>query len=177
MKLDIDSILYIIITIAILVISGLGSRRKKRAQQMEAEAQAAAEEDAELAEERKEETVPPPPTFNIFDSVRKTTERIEQQVSSDPLSRLEKFLTGQEPRVVSMEGETLEETVDEEEQILAEIRSRKEPESDEDKMAAVYGSAEDTEDNERESNLHGLFENIDEIKRAVIYSEILNRRY
>ncbi len=33
MKIDIDSIFYIILSIIILVVSGLGSRRKKQAQQ------------------------------------------------------------------------------------------------------------------------------------------------
>jgi hypothetical protein len=182
MKFDIDSILYIVITVVILIISGLGSRRKKRAMQMEAEAQArtASEEEGDSMEAREEDLPQPPPTFNIFDSVRKVTETVEQQVSSDPMSRLEKFLTGQEiqerqqSRVVSLEGESLEETVDEEEQIMDEIRSRNEPETVEDDTYKIF---EPTEDNEKKKNVTRWFENVDEIKRAVIYSEILKRKY
>ena len=84
------------------------------------------------------------------------------------------------PPYESMEGETMEETVDEEEQILEDIRKR-----NEERPAYV---TEDESENESgtesvtSAEMDGkgnpeFFKNLDEIKKAVIYSEILNRKY
>ena len=77
---------------------------------------------------------------------------------------------------VSMEGETLESVVDEEEVIMEEIRKSREN--------GYRTNREDKpSENENEIGLSTkknplvLFENTDEIKKAIIYNEILKRKY
>ncbi len=181
MKLDFDSILYIVITIVILVIGALGSRRKKRFQ----EAQAASAQGSDKDTSGTDQT----------GSEEETYKRPAQ--TADPLSRLEQFLTGQMPEAYSMEGESLETLEDEEEKILEDIqksRLEKEEESeeksqelsveepyripDEIQAGAIIPGEEGLEyDRKTRKTLPDLFANTDEIKKAVIYNEILNRKY
>jgi hypothetical protein len=77
---------------------------------------------------------------------------------------------------VSMEGETLETVVDEEEVIMEEIRKSREN---------GYKTIREDKPSEKEyeiglsakKNPLSLFENTDEIKKAIIYNEILKRKY
>ncbi len=154
MKIDIDSILYIVITIVILVISGLGSRRKKKMQQMK---------------------TPAAPGSGLFEP-GETDEPQAQQEATNPFERFEQILSGQTPKTWTMEEESPETIVDEEELIPEEIKERTQEEETEvweDKTAKEEIQTEEPE----EKTLPGLFENVNEIKRAVIYNEILNRKY
>ena len=172
MKLDIDSILYIVITIVILIISGLGSRRRKKARQMQVPGSGPA--DPGSFEPVPGDTMESGPGKSGYATVKEPRAPAQQQAAS-PLERLEQFLTGQFPQAESMEGESLEEQVDEEELILEQIRrEREEPEVE----SPVEEPADyDFETEKTQEKLPPLFENADEIKKAVIYSEILKRKY
>ena len=169
MKVDFDTILYIVITIVILVVSGLGSRRKKKLQKQQLSDPAGSEPDS--YESRESQTG----AGNFVEAQKRQTIPDWQQ-SSSPFERLERILGGEIPQYESMEGESLETTVDEEEQILEEIR-----------LSRLEDEAETVQDQPEEEiiktekqvgkGIPGLFENIDEVKKAVIYSEILNRKY
>jgi hypothetical protein len=180
MKVDFDSILYIVITILILVISGLSSRRRKRVQQIKTPQAAGGDRDthgsvsAGVTGTGKDE-----------DKVRPAGKQ-----ARSPIDRLEKYLS--EQVFESMEGESLEPTVDEEEQILREINQRRQAE---DLAGPVQEPMQETVDERLEKpgkempaesleteklekkSLFRLFENADDIKKAIIYSEILKRRY
>jgi len=171
MKVDIDSILYIVITIVILVISGLGSRKKKRAQQMQAQAQASGAAEPDPFEPVEDES------SDAWDAepVQSGTDSATQPVPN-PLERLEQFISGQFPQAETMEGESLETTVDEEELILEEIRRSRE----QDKMEVPRETAAEQEEQTEEPEKKGLpplFDNLDEVKKAIIYSEIMQRKY
>lgn len=156
MKINSDSILYIVITIALLVISGLGSRRKKKLQKMGKSAR--------------------PGTVSHSVGPKEMDAASVQREPMNPFGRLEQILSGQTPVFENMEEESPETIVDEEVQIIEEIRERRqeiEPEVPEDKTADEYLGIERPE----VDTLQGLFENVSEIRKAVIYSEILNRKY
>ncbi len=146
MKIDIDSIFYIILSIIILVVSGLGSRRRKKAQQM---------------------NKPTPSAARLVTQPR--------QPSLDPFDRLEQILTGQS-RYGTLEGESLE-VLEDEEQIIIDEK--------EEYLAAPVPQQEvqqpdftaETEDDQGKESPDGLFRDADEITRAIIYSEILPRKY
>ncbi len=146
MKIDIDTIFYIILSIIILVVSGLGSRRRKKAQQM------------------KQPTPSP---------ARPVTQ--PRQPALDPFSRLEQILTGQS-QYGTLEGESLEVLEDEEQMIIddeEEYLAEPVPRQKEKRPDLTY----ETEDDQEEKSLDGLFSDVDEITRAIIYSEILPRKY
>lgn len=155
MKIDIDTIFYIILSIIILVVSGLGSRRRKQARQMNKSAPFASQPDTRKPEEME---VPKPRGPVI-----------------DPFDRLEQILTGQ-TRYETMEGESLEVLEDEEEAIVDE---------EEEYLAAPVPQQEakrpkstaETEDEQGKKSLDDLFGDVDEVTRAIIYSEILPRKY
>lgn len=146
MKIDIDSIFYIILSIIILVVSGLGSRRRKKAQQMKK------------------------PTHSVARPVTQP-----RQPALDPFSRLEQILTGQSQYGIQ-EGESLEVLEDEEQIIIdeeEEYLAEPVPQQKEKRPDLNY----ETEDDQEEKSLDGLFSDVDEITRAIIYSEILPRKY
>ena len=146
MKIDIDSIFYIILSIIILVVSGLGSRRRKKAQQMKK------------------------PTHSVARPVTQP-----RQPALDPFSRLEQILTGQSQYGIQ-EGESLEVLEDEEQIIIdeeEEYLAEPVPQQEEKRPDLNY----ETEDDQEEKSLDGLFSDVDEITRAIIYSEILPRKY
>ncbi len=161
MKIDLDSILYIVLTIAILAISALGSRRKKKLLQQQA-------------------SVPPSETGSTaMDSAESRKARIgpSWQQPAGPLERLEQILSGDTPVYESMEGESLETVVDEEEQILQDLeRSRQEGEKEPEVDIKITGK-EDEAGKRENKGLPTLFGDVDEVKKAIIYSEIMNRRY
>jgi hypothetical protein len=172
MKINVDTILYVVIMIAILVISGLGSRRKKKLLQMQPPASPGSTGD----DTQPEKTGPASRFATGPQSTPKPGTSPSRQTAMDPFQRLEQFITGQQPVIESMEGESLETIVDEEEMIMEEIhKSREEtpiqPPSgtvDEEPMQITKPETID---------LTGLFEGKDKIKKAIIYSEILKRRY
>lgn len=178
--METDSILYIVITLAILVISGVSGRRKKKAQMMEAEANANSRqgEDSDTEEYYEDQEVEPAPA-NIFETLKSTGSALAQ--SSNPFEKLEQILSAQRPIITSsegesMEGESLETTIDEEEQILEDIRKRREAEPSRRPEAEPEMDFHSPKEEDKEG-LTGLFGNVDEIKKAIIYSEILNRKY
>ena len=169
MKVDIDSILYIVITIVILVISGLGSRKRRMAQQMQAKTAADSDEDYfEPVEEEFAET--------RYSQPVKSREVAPQKQAPNPVERLEQFITGRFPQAESMEGESLETPVDEEELILKEIQRSREQD---DMRVPEKEPAEQEVQTGRpgKKGLPALFDNLDEVKKAIIYSEIMQRRY
>lgn len=155
MKMDIDAIFYIILSIIILIVSGLGSRRRKQAQQLKAPGTPARTPGAADLEAGKPQR--------------------PGQPAMDPFDRLEQILTGQ-TRYESLEGESLEDLEDEEEAIVDEEEEIYEAPvtevaaQDEKPLSAreVVGTG---------SIVEGLFANMDEITRAFIYSEIFPRKY
>jgi len=155
MKIDIDSIFYIILMIILLVVSGLGSRRKKRAQQMKKAAPSSAQPGTQEAEGL---AVP---------GSRGTV--------MDPFERLEQILTGQ-PRYESMEGESLE-VLDDEEEMIIDEEEKILAASDHRQERMQHNLTTETEDEQEEKRVDGLFSDLDEITRAIIYSEILPRKY
>jgi hypothetical protein len=155
MKIDIDTIFYIILSIIILVVSGLGSRRRKQAQQMKTVAPSSARPVALDPEEKK---ISQP-----------------RQPALDPFERLEQILTGQS-QYETMEGESLEVLEDEEQTIIDEEEEYlAEPVPQQ--KAHPPDLAYETGDEQGKKSLGGLFRDVDEITRAVIYSEILPRKY
>ena len=187
MKIDFDSILYIVITIVILVISALGSRKKKRLQQVQGHASRGTDAystDARSADTRKNESYP----SDNLEPVQIRQDPVLQQPAS-PLERLEQILSGQVPRFESMEGESIESIVDEEEQIMEDLRKNR---MDEETEKAPEGSETVTEEYEKnpeemdaesletmrreKEDLSGLFGSVDDVKKAIIYSEILKRK-
>jgi hypothetical protein len=173
-KVDFDSILYIVITLVIIVISALGSRRKRLQK-----TQAPAPPGTDPVEPVEKKT---PFTDFIKEAAQavsadtyEASETDLQQKTATPLERLEQFLTGQEPGYASTEGESLETIVDEEEQILEEMQADSEEEQHE-----LIGHEPDIDairKADSEKNHLDLFTDVDEIKKAVIYSEILKRKY
>jgi len=151
MKIDIDSIFYIILSIIILVVSGLGSRRKKLRKTLPSSAQAGTREPEDIAATRPRRPV------------------------IDPFERLEQILTGQS-QYESMEGESLEVLEDEEQIIMDEkekIQSTQSREIEQEKRDLT----DVKEDEDVKNNLDGLFGDVNEITRAFIYSEIFPRKY
>jgi len=89
MKIDIDSYLYIVITIAILIITALGRKKKKPAQQTTGKPQ------GETAASREQKQAY---TYNKL--------KEEQEVSEDPFERLEQlFVPKETPAPVEEEEE------------------------------------------------------------------------
>jgi hypothetical protein len=183
MKMDFDSILYIAVTIVILVISALGSRRKKRAQQVQgpaasqgsgAEQGPATDGDDQIYVTEEDEPAPA------------RQEPVWEQ-AINPLGRLEKILSGQFPGIESMEGESMEVRVDEEEQILEDIRRRRMEKEEEPAPSLEEIEAADTESGSQsleslktikleKGDVLELFRDPEDIKKAIIYNEILKRK-
>jgi hypothetical protein len=155
MKIDIDSIFYIVLSIIILAVSGLGRRRKKQAQQMNKPAPAAGQ-----AHARQTEEMGLPKPRGLF---------------ADPFEKLEQILMGQ-TQYGTLEGESLEVLDDEEEAIIIEEENLTAKVTREEKARRHVVTTE-TEDKQGNKGLDGLFGDKDEIIRAIIYSEILPRKY
>ena len=155
MKIDTNSILYIIIMIIILVISGLGSRRKRQAQRMNKPLPSSAQPGMQEAEGM---AVPG-----------------SRGAVMDPIDRLEQILTGQ-TRYDTMEGESLEVLEDEEQAIIDEEAEYLAAQVPQQEVKQPEYTAE-TEDEQGKKSLGDLFGDVDEVTRAIIYSEILPRKY
>ena len=172
-SIDLDSYIGIIIGIIILVISGLGSARKRKAQQASAP-QAASHSD----ETDEDETEP-------YDSGQVVAEPVRD--AQNPLETLEYLLTGRQ----SFTNYNKPQFVDEEEDIVQENPQDSKIEMDpREKMISTIettkngtdspvldGIKVETDISQNKLNLNELFADMDEIKRAVIYSEIFNRKY
>ncbi len=168
MKVDFNTILYIVITIVILVVSGLGSRKKKKLQQQQISDPGGSEADS------FESTEGQAGNGNFTEAQKRSMP--DWQQSSSPFERLGRILQGEIPEYESMEGESLETTVDEEEQILEEIRQSRQEDQAETKPEKPEEEIIKTE-KQPGKGIPELFVNVDEVKKAVIYSEILNRKY
>jgi hypothetical protein len=163
MKMDFDTLIYIIISIVIVVLSALGSSRRRKAQQGQVPGSGAPS------------AVP----------------------GTDPLERLEQMFTGQLTEEDTGEPEIREE--EEERQVTMtespreELSSRvvSQPEKMPEEGQATIMPLEDENDShgysvvdpdelsekEKRQKVKELFEDVDEIKKAVIYSEIFKRKY
>jgi len=96
------------------------------------------------------------------------------------LEKLEQFLTGTASPYKSMEGESMESIVDEEEMILEEIRKdREEPVPEISGMEPEVSGTEPEDEplQVTKENPEGFFKGAEDIERAIIYSEILKRKY
>jgi len=172
MKVDIDTILYIIISIIIIAASTLGRRRKKSAQQAPPQGQA---EDGQTAMDF------PLGPFSEAGTLFETVTEPED-------TGIEYAVLTEEP---AEEDQPLEQIIDEEEMIvdekaaiLEEPRAIKDQEKEiysggmeaDEEIMADAGAGEETMDGPEEQTEDGeLFRNPSEIQRAVIYSEILKR--
>jgi hypothetical protein len=190
MKVNPDSIVFIIISLLILFISGLSKRRKKKPV-MKSNLQF------------KQPITPGYKGKDLFDAVR---------MINDPLDKLEKmFSTPQEtdmqegtslevvkdveqgPAEVSTfkktvleevptgkEAQSLEVIVDEVAEYLKEKEIEKSAIKSERKFDDLdltkQGSTGSIGSDQKKRNKIPLFENVDEIKKALIYSEILKRK-
>ncbi|KPK88078.1 MAG: hypothetical protein AMS27_00570 [Bacteroides sp. SM23_62_1] len=156
MKIDIDTIFYIVISILILIVTGL-SRRKKKG------------------------TIPGQGSQNIPGQVPgrspDVTSSSAEESISDPFERLEKLFL-QPETVPTPESVTLEEIVDEEEAYFMEkeASSKAEPEKQKIPDKAKEQEIKPPRDEDKQYPDLNLFKDIDELKRAVIYAEILNRK-
>jgi predicted secreted protein len=155
MKIDLDAIFYIILSIIILIVSGLGSRRRKQAQQMKGTVPSTAQTPAQ---ERSEIETPQARSPVV-----------------DPFERLEQILTGQS-RYETLEGESLEVIEDEEEAIVDEEEEIMEPTIPE-MEEKTYHLPVETEADDTKMDLKDLFRDVNEITKAFIYSEIFPRKY
>lgn len=155
MKFDIDSIFYFILMIILLVVSGLGSRRKKQAQKMNKPLPSSANTGTQEPEDM------------AFPKSRSPV--------VDPFEKLEQILTGQ-PTYDTMEGESLEVLEDEEKAIIDEEEAYLAAQVPQQDAKKPELNAE-TEDEQGEKSLDNLFGDVDEVTRAIIYSEILPRKY
>ena len=156
MKIDIDSIFYIILSIIILAVSGLGRRKRKQAKQMQTSSLPYPGQPEPSEGYESEFSQDQPPVVDAF-------------------SRLEQILTGK-PQYGTMEEESLETLEDEEEMIIDEQQKI----SSNDylvKKKDHYDLTLEKEDEPGEVPAKGLFGDVNEITRAVIYSEILPRKY
>ncbi len=153
MKIDSNTIFYIILSIIILVVSGLSKRRKKQAQQMKKTAPAAGQPGFG---EPEDPGVPRP-----------------RGSFTDPFEKLEQILMGQ-TRYETLEGESLEVLEDEEEAIMDEKNLAAPVDQDKPPKPDIHT---EKEDKQGENALDGLFGDTNEITRAIIYSEILPRKY
>jgi hypothetical protein len=150
MKMDFDTIIYIIISIAILVLSGLGGARKRKAQQLKTNTDSPGS------------ATPGPSTMD----------------------RLEQMFTGQMGfESPGQAGIPVEDEIMEEEPPLAEVLPEQEKETKprlgEEKVITDYAVEDPDQSGEEEQKDAGmeLFGDLDEIKKAVIYSEVFKRKY
>ena len=152
MKMDADSFIYIIISIVILVLSGVGSARKKRAQKANTPAAGPGS---------------PVPGLDAIDKIgRMFTGQAEYETFE------ETEISG-EANIIDEEPEPGDLLLNEEEQLKPHVvDNEKKPkldlESSEESAAEKEGQTQDWNE---------LFSNIDEIKKAVIYNEIFTRKY
>ena len=150
MKIDFDTLIFIIISIAILVLSGLGGARRRKAQQMSGST-----------------GKPAPPVPGL-----------------DAISKIEQMFTGQ----LGFESPDKTEVLDEEEvieeeppkvEMFLEGEGQFQSRLDEGRISPDYKVEDPDELQEYESKrmVEELFKDVDEIKKAVIYSEIFKRKY
>jgi hypothetical protein len=158
MKIDLDTIFYLIITIVILALTGL-SRRKKKRPVPGHELQGADEQESE--------------------STRNDRFPGTEDVISDPFERLENLFKQPEP-VDTPKVVSLEEIVDEETEYLEEkeAASKGKPPGEEILKEDLTKQSLQMEEEIRIRRMGKLklFENVCELRKAVIYAEILNRK-
>lgn len=158
MKIDLDTIFYLIITIVILALTGLSRRKKKRP---------VPGQELQGMDEQEPKS---PQNGRLSDTA---------DVISDPFERLENMFKQPEPddtpKVVS-----LEEIVDEETEYLEEkeAASKGKPPGEEILKEDLTKRSMQMEEEIKVRKVQKLklFENVDELKKAVIYAEILNRK-
>jgi len=158
MNIDLDTIFYLILTIVILALTGLSRRKiKKPAPGQELQG-------------KKEQEPESPQNDRLYDIA---------DMLSDPFERLENMFKQPEPedtpQVVS-----LEEIADEEEEYLEgkKAASKGKPPGEEILKEDLTTQSIQTEEESKVRKVQKLklFENVDELKKAIIYAEILNRK-
>jgi len=173
MNIDLDSYLYIIITIVILIITALGRKKKKPAQQVTGKP-------AGQPVEAESQPVQDKPSAGAE----------KEEVSSDPFERLEQLFVPK-PETVTMkeeEPETVKPKMDPnaEARRLREMedkRERRHREELEEERAESFRKhmhgdlITGLQDSEEEISVLTLFDDPDDIKRGIIYSEIFGTKY
>lgn len=155
MKIDIETVFYIILSIIILAVSGLGSRRRKQAQQLKKSA--------------------PGTAWSSADEPGGPGLKQQRHPVQDPFDRLEQLLTGQS-RYETLEGESLEVIEDEEGLIMDEEEKIQMTPAADQELKGDDISAEKEYEGDRHIE-EDLFGDLDEITRAFIYSEIFPRKH
>jgi len=174
MKVDIDSYLYIFITIIILIITALGRKKKKSAKQVQ--------------EKPDVQSVAAPAEQEYSDPYE---EGVAEKIETDPFERLEKLFAPQEtiftaqeqepePAVAKIDTETELKSINEEEEAKRKIHKAQMHE--EMQQAFKLDSDEEIETGQRSKEKHKIsllkmFDDPEDIKKAIIYSEIFNKKY
>ena len=156
MKIDIDTIFYIVISILILLITGL-SRRKKKAAAPTTGLQNMQNQDREAP--------------------RNELKNDMEMSVHDPFVRLEKLFLQPEP-VSTPEAVSLEELVDEETEYLKEKENASQTSPVEQQIHTKDLNQESIQllDKDIQDLKLDLFPDADELKKAIIYAEILKRK-
>ena len=156
MKIDIDTIFYIVISILILLITGL-TRRKKKATVPKTGLQNMENQDSGVSSD-------------------KVKAGMEDRLT-DPFERLEKLFLQPEP-VPAPEAVSLEEIVDEETEYYKEKEAASQAPPVEQPIYSEDSTKELTQlqDKDIQDLKLDLFKDVDELKKAVIYAEILKRK-
>jgi hypothetical protein len=184
MKMDVDSIVVIIVSILFLIISGLTKRRKKKPAQRVT---------GKGLLNQTVSMINNPLINNPFDNLEKMFNIPEQtdsqegeslEVGAEQEPGLTEVVKDNEAKSQEMpltqESQSLEVIVDEVEEYLKEkeisktaIKTGKQ--FDEMDLTQQEKRTGDNLERKRKAKIP-LFENVDDIKKAVIYSEILNRK-
>jgi len=179
MKFEIDTILYIVISIIIIAASTLGKKKRKRAQQAPQQPQTEGGEQPEGGEETEDfkfgafseiksmfETVTEPGDPGMIDEYARE-DKLEQIVDEEEgildeeetlLKARERITHEEEVALLEKEEKEMQQRLNLEESTLYEV---------EDREGGIQGDDESEEE--------GFFNNPSDIRKAIIYSEILKR--
>ncbi len=159
--IDLDSFIFIIITIVILVLSGIGSARKRKARQS-----SGVPETQDQDETGPGSPVPGMDTFSrleeMFTGRMGFSEETGTGIPTDEADIVEEH----QPQATSQDTPLPEEGI-----------PTVEPLDDEEESSITIYDLPDAQLGEKRLKVSELFKNMDEIKKAVIYSEIFNRKY
>ncbi len=173
MKTDLNSYLYIIITIVILIITALGRKKKKPAQQVTG--QQAGQPDTETGEQGQ-----------FYPNEQDAMEK----VVSDPFKRLQQMFEPEETAFIVEEEEPemtqVKMDADAEARRVKQMKEEKLQRRREDQQAEMAEAFRLHTDGDLTNSLKSeesdrisvfkLFDDPEDIKKAIIYSEIINRR-
>jgi len=153
MKSDFNTIIYIVISIAILVISGLSGARRRKAQQLKTTPNRGSTPQGMNAMDRLEQMF----TGQLgYDNIGEAgiLEEEEESMEDEPVAEDISLMTDEEGKTVFEDKQDATDTN------FEEIFSKGQEEQEEQDITTIE-----------------LFSDVDEFKKAVIYSEIFRRKY